>query len=149
MFIEPSGRNEIDNLASKLAGATQVNASLFAQVVAASPRLMTLRAIGKTARLDRLAVCEAWAEAAIELIALEAPGWTVKRLSLDDREWLCSLTRFPDVPNWLDESAEGRHPILALAVLDALLAVRAMDALALRSAATRPGGVGADCIDYR
>ncbi len=110
---------------------------------------MTLQAIGKTARFERLAASEAWTEAAIELIGLEAPDWTVKRLYLDDREWLCTLTRFPDVPDWLDESAEGRHPILALALLDALLAVRASGAVLPRSAAPHLDGAGADCADYR
>jgi hypothetical protein len=127
MLLELDGRDEIDNLANRLADATRVTAGLFAQIIAASPRLITLKAIGKTGRLDRLLACEAWTDAAIELLALEAPGWSVKRLFLEDREWLCTLTRFPDVPDWLDDSAEGCHPMLALAVLDALLDIRARE----------------------
>mgnify|MGYP001552311137 FL=1 len=149
MLIAPTSRNEFDRLATKLAGATKASAILFAEIFAASPRLMTLRAMGKTERLDRLLACEAWTEAAIELVALEAPEWRIQRLCLDDREWICALTRFPDLPEWLDESAEGRHPLITLAILDALLVARARAAVTYPSTPWQLPGVAADCADYR
>ena len=149
MLIKPENRNDVEKLANKLADATRASADLFAEIFAAGPRLMILRAAGKTNRLDRLVASEAWTDAALELIALEAPNWSVQRICLDDREWLCTLTRFPDVPDWLDDSAEGRHPVLALAILDALLDIRAR-ATATSPAATRQlAGLTADCANYR
>ena len=123
MFTLPDTSTE--RLAIKLARAGLASAALFIATVAASPRLLTLKAMGKTNRLDRLITCEAWTEAALELLALETPGWSVQRLCRDDGEWLCTLTRLPDLPDWLDESAEGRHPVLALAILGATINVRA------------------------
>ena len=149
MFIQSDRRDDLDKLANKLTRATRASAVLFGEVFAASPRLMTLRTIGKTGRLDRLVACEAWTEAVMELIALEAPAWTVRRLCRDDRDWLCTLTRFLDVPDWLDESVEGRHPVLALAALGAVLDLRARTAVTSRGVAHELAGVTADCADYR
>ena len=149
MLIEPSSRDEVDRSASKLRSAARVSAVLFAVLVTESPRLTTLKATGKTSRLDRLCASEAWIDAALELIALEAPEWSVQRLCLDDREWLCTLTRFPDLPDWLDDSAEGRHPVLALAIVGALLDIRARTAIASNVSGQQPAWVSADCTDYR
>lgn len=149
MLIEPNSRNDTDKLADRLRAASRVSAWFVAEVFAASPRLMTLRAMGKTARLDGLVACEAWTEAAIELVALDVPDWRMQRLCLDDGEWLCTLTRFPDLPDWLDDSAEGRHPVLGLAILDALLAARARNAVPSPPITRQLAGIGADCTDYR
>lgn len=147
MFTLADTRTE--RLASKLVCADGASATLLAEIVAANPRLMTLKAMGKTGRLDRLVTCEAWTEAAMELLALGAPGWSVKRLCRDDGEWLCTLTRIPDLPDWLDDSIEGRHPVLALAIVDALIGIRTRDASPLHSVTRQERDVDVDCADYR
>jgi hypothetical protein len=148
MLSDIASPAQVDDFANKLACATRASAALFTQI-SASPRLATLKAIGKARRLDRLLECEAWTEAALELISLEAPGWKVKRLCRDDGEWLCTLTRFPDLPDWLDDSAEGRHSVLALAVLEAFLSVRVQTSTSVPSTLRHQPDASADCADYR
>lgn len=149
MLIDHSDRARCDALAKRLRAVESVSAGLFAQVIDASPRLMTLNAMGKTGRLDRLISCQAWTEAAIELVALEVPGRQIKRLCLDDGEWICTLTRFPDLPDWLDDSSEGRHRALPIAILRALLDLREQRATDHQPASRLPSRVSAGLADIR
>jgi hypothetical protein len=100
--------------------AARPDAHLFEAVLGDDDRLATLDRVGKTRRLRELLDHRAWTEAALELVALAAPSWSVQRLCRDDGEWLCTLTTHPDLPDWLDDSAEGRNPSLPLAILAAL-----------------------------
>ena len=46
---------------------------------------------------------------------------TIRRLAYDDTEWRCTVgTQWP-VPEWLDDTAEVGHAVLALAILSAWL----------------------------
>ncbi|TYO65747.1 hypothetical protein FXV83_15130 [Bradyrhizobium hipponense] len=47
--------------------------------------------------------------------------WRLRRLVYDGGEWLCSLSRHPDVPIEFDEPAEGRHETRAVAILLSLV----------------------------
>jgi hypothetical protein len=125
---------DLDVLDRELHSAPAVTARLFRKVVerGACTRLPSLRQMGKTITLDRLIEAGAWADAAISLIGFEVPNWRLRRLVYEDDEWLCSLSRQPNLPIFLDEPAEGSHAVLALAVLRAFVAARCM------SAATQP-----------
>jgi hypothetical protein len=149
MLNQPGAGNGTEKLANELPRAKGASAKLFADVFAASPRLMLLRSLGKAQRLDRLVATEAWSDAALELLSLEAPNWSLQRLCLDDGEWLCTLTRFPDVPDWLDDSVEVRHPTMALAVLSAVVDLRLRATSSLPAATPQLLGATADCADYR
>ena len=149
MLFEPDRHHEADRLADKLATATKSSRALFTEIAAPSLRLMTLNAAGKATRLSNLLTSEAWTDAAIELLALDAPSWAIHRLCRDDGEWLCSLTRFPDLPHWLDDSVEGRHRVLALAILAALVELRARSSSEPRRDTGQLAGVAADIADYR
>lgn len=70
-----------------------------------------------TARLERLAVAEAWTDAVLTLLELELPMWRPRRLIYDGGEWVCSLSRHCEVPIEFDETAEGRHEALPVAIL--------------------------------
>lgn len=72
---------------------------------------------GKIDALDRLMLAGAWTDAALSLVELELPMWRPRRLIYDSEEWLCSLSRHCDVPIELDETADGRHASLPLAIL--------------------------------
>jgi hypothetical protein len=48
----------------------------------------------------------------------------VRRLVREDGEWFCSLTRQPNVPVALDDSADASHQALPLAILGAFLEAR-------------------------
>jgi hypothetical protein len=69
----------------------------------------------------RLAEIGAWTEATFALIALELPFWSVRRLVYENGEWLCSLSRQPNLPMTLDDCAEASHNVLPLAMLCAFV----------------------------
>ena len=73
------------------------------------------------ARVGRLVAEEAWAEVALALIDLELPQWRLRRLAYDGGEWHCALSRWREVPEWLDQAVETTHPDLPGALLAAFL----------------------------
>lgn len=75
-------------------------------------------------RLAQLIQSAAWTDAALMLIDLELPMWQVRRLTYDNGEWYCALSRERELPDWLDQSIETRHPDLALAILSAFVDAR-------------------------
>lgn len=112
----------------------------IAEQLATRLRRHAVRAAGGgAARVLRLAEAEAWTEAALELIAMEAPGWTLRRLAHEDGDWFCALSRRPDLPIELDDCAEAHNRELVFAVLDALLEAREKDGAAAEPA-ERPSG---------
>ncbi|HWU25449.1 MAG TPA: hypothetical protein VN154_03520, partial [Rhizomicrobium sp.] len=52
----------------------------------------------------------AWLDAALLLLAIESPGWTMRRLIHDDGQWHCSLSRTPNIPIEFDDTIESHHP---------------------------------------
>jgi hypothetical protein len=74
---------------------------------------------GSAARIDQLIRSGARIDAALALIALELPQWQLRRIAYDGGEWHCALSRARELADWLDQSAEGRHADLALALLAA------------------------------
>ena len=55
------------------------------------------------------------------MIELELPQWQIRRLAYDEGEWHCALSRQRELPDWLDQSIDGRHHDLALAMLSAFV----------------------------
>lgn len=79
-------------------------------------------ALGVEARsraLDRLIGSGAWTDAALALVDRDLPSWRLRRLELDGSEWVCTLSRSPQLPSQLDDTADGRDRLIALAILDA------------------------------
>lgn len=76
---------------------------------------------GGVARLERLIRAEAWIDAVLSLIELELPMWRPRRLIYDGGEWVCSLSRYPEMPIELDAAADGRHHAPAVAMLLSLI----------------------------
>jgi hypothetical protein len=62
----------------------------------------------------------AWTDAGLALLAMELPGWTVRRLVYEDGEWICSLSRQPNLPIAIDDTVDTHHANLPLAILSAL-----------------------------
>jgi len=52
----------------------------------------------------------------------------LRRIAYDEGEWHCALSRERELPDWLDQSAEGRHADLALAILSAFVEARRISA---------------------
>ncbi len=75
----------------------------------------------------------AWTDAALALLALELPQWQVRRIVYYAGEWHCALSRWREIPDWLDQPVETCHTDLSLAILSALVGVQRLDT---RSTAT-------------
>jgi hypothetical protein len=115
-------------LADRLRAAPSADPEIFLSIVRVCTRVATLRQAGKADHLDRLLANGAWTDAGLALLAMELPGWTVRRLVYEDGEWICSLSRQPNLPLAIDDTVDAHHPALPLAVLGALVEVRARTA---------------------
>ncbi len=116
---------ESDRLANQLQAANSATEQLLRHVMeSAGDRFSTLRRMGKMAQIDRLLAAGAHTAAALALLDIELPNWKLRRLVLENDEWLCSLSRRPCVPIEVDDTAEARHAVLSLALLRALLEAR-------------------------
>jgi len=117
-------------------------------MMAACERTNTLRRAGKTQLVDQFLADRAWTDAALALIALELPAWSVRRMVYEDGEWLCSLSQQPGVPIEIDDTVDAQHPVLSLAILRAVLDARQRLAPAkLEPAAHRNSRLLAQCCD--
>ena len=94
--------------------------------------------------LKRLIAARAWTDAAQALLALQRPGWKIRRLELDDGEWHCALSRAPAMPEWLDATIEAHHPNMALAIVSAMQAASVEPAPSHLSAVAPAGDAGFD-----
>jgi hypothetical protein len=95
-----------------------VTAELMSQIIDETcRRYPPIRRTRKSLLIERLIQSGAWTDAAFALIDLELPQWQVRRLVYDEGEWHCALSRQRELPEWLDQSVEARHPDLPLAIL--------------------------------
>lgn len=109
-------------LGDLLRDASGVTPEFMAEIISKTcRRFPSLGQSGKTACVERLILSGAWTDAALALIDLELPQWQVRRLAYDEGEWYCALSRERELPDWLDQSIEGRHADLALAILSAFV----------------------------
>jgi hypothetical protein len=105
--------------------ATESTAPLMADLRDSTERASPLFARSSgMARIDRLMSSGARIDAALELITLELPQWQLRRIAYDEGEWHCALSRTRELADWLDDSVEGHHTDLALAILDAFKEAR-------------------------
>jgi hypothetical protein len=129
----------MDGLDEELRNARELQCGLFYKVIAsACARLPLLSKLGRAGQVDRLADAGAWTDAALALIALELPGWKVRRLVCENGEWLCSLSRQPNMPIALDDTADAAHEALSLAIMLAFVEARRKSNLNAATAATAP-----------
>jgi hypothetical protein len=109
-------------LGDRLRNAYAVTAEFLSEIISQTcRRFPSASQSGKTARIERLIQSGAWTDAALALIDLELPQWQLRRIAYDEGEWQCALSRERELPDWLDQSAEGRHADLALAILSAFV----------------------------
>ena len=109
-------------LNDRLRNANAVTADLMSEVIGqACRRFPSLGQTERTERLQRMIATGAWIDAALALIDRELPLWQVRRLTYDEGEWHCALSRQRELPDWLDQSIEAHHADLALAILNAFV----------------------------
>jgi hypothetical protein len=125
MLFHPKHEARLDRLADKLRVAQGVTRDLISNVIAdACVRIPVLTRAGKAAWIDQLIEAGAWSDAALALIELELPAWKLRRLVYEDGEWHCSLSKQPNLPVALDDTADASHEVLPLAILNAFVEAR-------------------------
>jgi hypothetical protein len=120
MSFNPKHEDRFDRLTEQLRRAPAVTLDLISNVIDACTRLPAINAT----RIDQLIEVGAWSDAALALIELELPAWKVRRLVYEDGGWLCSLSRQPNLPVALDDTADASHEVLPLAILSAFVGAR-------------------------
>ena len=92
--------------------------NLLSRVIAETSLLLPAPAdLASGRRIENLVRANAWVDAVLVLIDVELPQWKCRRLLYDERNWNCSLSRFPDLPIELDDTADGQHEALSPAIL--------------------------------
>jgi hypothetical protein len=125
MLLIPNREDRLNRLTEQLRRAPAVTRNLIVAVIAdACSRLPVLYRAGTAVRIDRLIKAGAWSDAVLALIELELPAWKLRRLVYQDGEWFCSLSKRPNIPAEIDETADGVHQVLPLAMLTAFVEVR-------------------------
>src|SRR5690242_19785103 len=94
MAFDPTCSEIFDQLEGELRLAPALMPTVFANVISgACSRLPNLRRPGELARLEQLIAAGAWTDAALVLVELELPAWSLRRLIREDEIWFCSLSR--------------------------------------------------------
>jgi hypothetical protein len=142
----------LDRLDEELQAAPEAARGVFAKIIgSACSRIPVLSKSGKTARIERLIESGAWTDAAMALVESEMPGWKVRRLVYENGEWFCSLSRQPNMPVDLDDSADAAHQVLPLAILRAFVEARRRSKVATDAASAipqlQPAADGVICCD--
>jgi hypothetical protein len=109
---------------TRIAPAPEFAAASARIVEAISRGCTAFPLLGSTAKADRVRRqidAGAWADAAVLLVALELSDWHIRRIEWDDGEWFSSITWNPGVPSGFDDAVDGRHSLLSLAIIDALM----------------------------
>jgi hypothetical protein len=128
-----------DRLDEELRVAPQLDRSLFTKIiVGACKRISVLSKSAKAALIERLIEAGAWTDAALAVIAFELPDWQLRRLEYDNGEWFCSLSRGPNLPAMLDDTADANHELMPLAILRAFFQARRMAEIAAQDISPTP-----------
>src|SRR5215471_5707375 len=98
----------LDALDNALRNAQEPSLDLLSKIIAgACTRIPVFAWAEPLTRVIYLAEIAAWTEATFALIKLELPLWQVRRLAYENNQWLCSLSRQPNLPMALDDCAEA------------------------------------------
>jgi hypothetical protein len=130
-----------DRLSEAVRVAPNATPDIVSQIISsACSRIPLLR--GKATEIARLIKLGAWLDAVLVLIELELPGWKIRRLIREDGKWFCSLSQRPNLPVTLDDTADGTHEVMPLAILLAFL-----EACRRRSLAAQPVARAVPTVD--
>src|SRR3954471_19018886 len=124
MLFNPKHGHYLRMPEAELRRARDLKPNLMSELMAQTRGGLAAHEEAATRGIRQLIEAGACVDAALALIALELPQWTLRRVLYEDGEWHCSLSGQPQLPIELDEVAEGSHAALPLAVLIALLHAR-------------------------
>lgn len=120
MFVHHDRSDDLARIAAQLQSEDDLSPDALWRISAA----LCDRGMSCDAKLAQLQQCikdGACTDAALLLIELELPFWKLRRLVYDMGEWHCALSRQRELPDWLDEAIETRHPQLAVAILKGIV----------------------------
>jgi hypothetical protein len=120
MLFDPKHEEPLEVLEIQLRRDHALTPDLISNVIEGT-RLPRIKRTGKVAQIDQLIEAGAWSDAALALIELELPAWKLRRLVYEDGKWYCSLSRQPNLPVALDDTATASHEVLPLAIVSALV----------------------------
>ena len=115
MFLHSIRSQQLATLAGRISAADEATPELLSGIVAETVR--RLSAPGEAAQLRQLIEAGALTEAAFAVINLELPLWQIRRITYDEGEWHCAMSRQREIPEWLDEAIEATHASLTLAIV--------------------------------
>jgi hypothetical protein len=134
-------------LGEKLRAAADVTPELMTEILNVTRQRAPFQGrSAKLLRLKKLAEARAWTDAALVLIELELPLWQIRRIAYDSGEWHCALSSERELPDWLDQSIEARHPDLTLAILTAFVEATRATESSSASVPVASGKLNSDCI---
>lgn len=115
-------KKSLSTLAATLCETGRCTEDVLDSVIAsACKRFQSLRA---RSDFDQKVKSGAFVDAALTLIELEMPAWSLRRVAIEDGVWFCSLSRQPNLPIEIDDSADASHRDLPLAILAAFVEAR-------------------------
>ena len=119
MFHDHSHRSEqLATLASQVRVADEATPEMFSEIVGQTcQRPSAPNKATNAERLHQLIEAGALTQGALALIELELPQWKLRRVTYDEGEWHCALSRQRELPEWLDQAIEASHASLTLAVV--------------------------------
>jgi hypothetical protein len=122
MSLHSQRSEQLAALAGQVSDADEATSDLFSRIIVETARrLWAPSEAAKAVQLHDLTEAGALTQAALSLIELELPFWKLRRIAYDEGEWHCAMSRQRELPEWLDEAVEARHPSLTLAILSAYL----------------------------
>jgi hypothetical protein len=138
MLFDPKYDLPLGRLEAQLRSARAPTTGLLSDVIAEACDSLPECETAAKPRINRLIAAGAWTDAALALVQLELPQWSLRRIVYEDGEWHCCLSRQPQLPLGFDEVAEASHEILSLAILVAFLEARRHAAASATAVTTVP-----------
>jgi hypothetical protein len=129
VLLHPLRSEQMETLADQVRTTDEPTPALVSAILVGTARRLSLPSSAANAvRLRQFIDAGALTEAALALIDMELPRWKIRRITYDEGEWHCALSREREIPDWLDEAVEARHASLTLAILSAYIeTVRQID----------------------
>ena len=136
-------KDRIERLIRKVDRATCPTHPLLVEIVSAvCPRHLEGRG-SKSVALRHWLETDAYHDVIFGLVEWELPGWTVRRLALDDGLWWCALT--PRLSAfWGHDEVDESHPDMTLALAKAFLVALCRDPVERPPVAARSSNLGVD-----
>src|SRR4030088_3539088 len=119
LFLHSIRSQQLATLAARVSAADEATPELLSGIVAETAR--RLSAPDDAAQPHQLIEAGALTEAAFSLINLKLPLWQIRRITYDEGEWHCAMSRQREIPEWLDEAIEATHASLTLPIVSHFL----------------------------